>query len=342
MNFGSDNCGPVHPKVMEALEAANRGYVPSYGADPWMAQVRRQIREIFEAPEAEVCLVINGTTANALALACHIQTWDTVFCTPMAHIAVDECNAPEFFSGGAKLTHVGDTPKMTPEALREAMAPYGTGDVHMAQVGALSLTNVTECGTVYSPSEIAALSLVAREYGAVVHLDGARFANALVALGCTPADMTWKAGVDVVSFGGTKNGCMGVEAVALFDPAKAREFELRRKRAGHLLSKHRYLSAQMEAYVADGLWLDLAGRANAAMAELAAGLRDVPEISFLYPAEANMAFVTMPRAMHQRLQAAGAVYGVEAESANEITARLVCDWSCDEDMISDFLQAARA
>lgn len=342
MKFGSDNCGVVHPKVMTALAEVNTGYAASYGNDPLMEEVRAKIRQIFDAPKAEVYLVINGTTANALSLACYTQPWDSVFCTPMAHIAVDECNAPEFFSGGAKLTYVGDQPKMTADALRAAMAPYGTGDVHCAQIGALSVTNVTECGTLYTPDDINALSNVAKDFGAAVHLDGARFANALVALDCTPAEMTWKAGVDVVSFGGTKNGCMGVEAVVLFDPTKAREFELRRKRSGHLLSKHRYLSAQMAAYLTDGLWLEMARAANAAMARLATGLRDVRQVSFLYPPEANMAFVTLPRTLHEKLQAAGAVYGVEAEAPGEITARLVCDWSCTEQMIADFLAALSA
>ena len=222
---------------------------------------------------------------------------------------------------------------MTPEALDGAIAAEQSRGVHGPQRGPVSITNVTERGTVYTVDEIAALAGVARGYGLPVHLDGARFANALVALGCTPAEMTWKAGVDAVSFGGTKNGLLGVEAVIFFDPAHAWEFELRRKRGAHLFSKHRYLSAQMLAYLTDDLWLDCARRANAAAARLAAGLAGVPGAAFLHAVEANMIFATLPRATHDRLFAAGAEYylwnstleGAAPDAA--LAARLVCDWS---------------
>ncbi|MDA7427292.1 low specificity L-threonine aldolase [Primorskyibacter aestuariivivens] len=342
MEFMSDNAGPVHPKVMQALMDANTGYAAPYGNDPLTDQATARLRDLFEAPEAEVFLVTLGTAANVLALAGFTHPWDTVFCTPMAHIVVDECNAPEFYMGGAKLTHVGEGPKMTPEALEAAIAMYDTGDHHMAQAGPVSITQVTERGTLYSLDEIATLSKVARAHGCPVHLDGARFANAAVALGCSPAEMSWKAGVDVVSFGGTKNGLMGVEAIVVFDPAKAREFVLRRKRGAHLMSKYRYLSAQMVAYLTDDLWQDLARASNANAAHLAKGLRSSGVAEFLFEPQANMLFVTLPREAHRRARAAGARYelhgSVDGPDGDCLSCRLVCDWSLPREMIDRFVE----
>jgi threonine aldolase len=343
MHFASDNSGPVHPKVMQAMVAANEGYAMPYGADALMAKVRARIREIFDAPEAAVYLVATGTAANALALATLCQPFQTVFCSPVAHIHEDECNAPEFYSGGAKLTLVGDGDKMTPEVLAAAIAIEESRGVHGPQRGPVSITNVTERGTVYSAAEVAALAAVAKGYGLPVHLDGARFANALVATGASPAEMTWKAGVDAVSFGGTKNGLMGVEAVILFDPAKAWEFELRRKRGAHLFSKHRFLSAQMLAYLEDGLWLETARAANAAQARLSEGLRAVPGIAYLYPPQANMAFAAWSRRAHRRLHEAGAQYylwesELEGDDPEEmLAARMVTDWAVSDADIDRFV-----
>jgi threonine aldolase len=213
MFFASDNAGPVHPQILQALSAANEGYALPYGADPIMEEVRAQIREIFEAPGAAVYLVPTGTAANSLALATMSQPWETVFCSPVAHIHEDECNAPEFYMGGAKLTLVGQGDKMRPEALRTAITNEETRGVHGPQRGPVSITQVTERGSVYSLDELKALCDVAKEFGLKTHMDGARFANALVALRCTPAEMSWKLGIDAISFGATKNGAMGVEAV---------------------------------------------------------------------------------------------------------------------------------
>ena len=342
MFFASDNTGPVHPQIMAALAEANDGFAMPYGADPLMDEVRTRLRDIFEAPEAAVHLVATGTAANSLALATLTQPYETVFCSPVAHIHEDECNAPEFFTGGAKLTLVPGGDRMTPEALRAAITKEESRGVHGPQRGAVSITNVTERGSVYALSEIEALCAVAKDFGLPVHLDGARFANALVAMNCSPADMTWKAGVDAVSFGGTKNGCMGVEAVIFFDPAKAWEFELRRKRGAHLFSKHRYLSAQMAGYLRDDLWLTSARAANANAARLADGLR-AKGAQFLHDPQANMIFAALPRAAHRRLQEAGAKYYVWAGSLDGddpdemLTARLVCDWSIGAERIDAFL-----
>jgi len=346
MQFASDNAGPAHPQIIDALAKANDGYAMGYGADPIMDTVRARLRSVFEAPEAEVFLVATGTTANALALATLTQPWETIFCSPTSHIHEDECNAPEFYTGGAKLTLVGRDDKMTAQTLRTTIEAEETRGVHGPQRGPVSITQVTERGQIYTLDELSALTATAHEFGLKSHLDGARFANALVALGCSPAEMTWKLGIDAVSFGGTKNGCLGVEAVVFFDPSHAWEFELRRKRGGHLFSKHRYLSAQMAGYLDHDLWLENARRANMACTRLAKGLRDLPGISFGLEPQANMIFLNMPRSVHQRLQAAGAVYyvlsgDVEHGAPDEpLPARLVCDWSMTDDGIDRFIAIA--
>ncbi|MCC1491421.1 low specificity L-threonine aldolase [Cognatishimia sp. F0-27] len=347
MNFASDNGGPVPQAVLDAMARANEGYAMAYGSDPLSGAVADRIRTLFEAPDAAVYLVATGTAANSLALATLGQPWQTVFCSRLAHIHEDECNAPEFYSGGAKLTLVGDGDRMTPEALRAAIAGEETRGVHGPQRGPVSITNVTERGNVYSLDEMRALIAVAQEYDLPVHLDGARFANACVALGATPAEMSWKIGVDVAVFGGTKNGLMGVEAVVIFDPARHGagtadwEFELRRKRAAHLFSKHRYLAAQMDAYLTDDLWRDLATRANASGARLRAGL-EAQGVTIENDTTANMLFVSMPRGVHKAVQAKGAIYHCWGDLENgpddeAVTGRLVCDWSMREDAIDRFV-----
>ncbi len=346
MFFASDNASGVPPQVLAALARANDGYTKSYGADTIMDGVRARIREIFEAPEAAVYLVATGTAANSLALSIGCQPWGAVFCHRHAHVEADECGAPEFFTGGAKLVLVdGAHGKMTPDTLQAALARTGRGGVHSVQRGMLTLTNVTEAGTVYTPSEVAGLAALAHADGLPVHLDGARFANALVAGNASPADVTWRAGVDILSFGGTKNGLMGVEAVVIFDPAKAWEFELRRKRAGHLFSKHRFLSAQMEAYLDGDLWLTLARQANRAATRLSAEIAQVPGGTLTHPTQANMVFAGFPRALHRKAQDAGAAYyfwpfdqTLDGPDDEVLTARLVASWSTTDADVDGFLQ----
>ena len=337
MFFASDNGAPVHPAVFTAMERANAGYALSYGNDAGTQALRDRIRAVFEAPKAEVLLLTTGTAANALALALLTPPWGTTFCHRHAHIAEDECGAPEFFSGGAKLTLIdGPEGKITPDGLAQAIAQTG-GSVHVAQRGALSLTNVTEAGTVYTPAELSALTAVARAHGLPVHLDGARFANALAATGTTPAELSWRAGVDVLSLGGTKNGLMGAEAVVLFDPAKAWEGELRRKRAGHLNSKLRFVAAQFETWFEADLWLHLARHANSMATRLATGLAQVPGAEILHPIPANLIFAHLPATTHARAQAAGAVY----YRTDETLCRLVTSWSTTEADVDALLAAFR-
>ncbi|MGB3315793.1 MAG: low specificity L-threonine aldolase [Albidovulum sp.] len=349
MEFASDNASGAAPEIMAALTEVNHGYAPSYGADPVMDRVRAQVREIFEAPEAEVYLVNNGTTANALSLATYCPPWGAVYCHEAAHVEMDECGAPEFFIGGGKLVKVpGADGKMTPDALRRIIAATPQGFVHATQRGMVTLTNTTEAGTVYPAAELAALGEVAKSCDLPVHLDGARFANALVATNANPAEMSWKAGVDILSFGGTKNGCMGVEAVVIFDPAKAWEFELRRKRGGHLFSKHRYLSAQMEAYLTDGLWLRLARAANDRAAALEQAVLAVPGARLMHPREANILFAYLPRGTHRRAMAAGAHYylwpfdqSMDGPEDEALSARFVASWCTTEAEIDAFAKVIR-
>lgn len=340
MWFTSDNASGAAPEVMAAVVAANAGHARSYGADDLMAGVTAQIRALFEAPEAAVHLVSTGTAANALALGLVCPPWGAVLAHETAHVIEDECGAPEFYSGGARLVGLpGPHGKITPEALATALERVGAGGVHSVQKAALTLTNVTEAGTVYAPAEIAALTALAHAAGLPCHLDGARLSNALVATGASPAEMTWKAGVDLVSFGGTKNGCLGVEAVVIFDPAKSWEFELRRKRGGHLASKHRFLSAQMAGWLDGGLWLRLAAHANAMGARLARGLDGMPGVRLAHPVQANMLFPDWPEGTHARLQAAGAMYYPMPAPAGREGARLVTSWATTEGDVDGFLAA---
>ncbi len=342
MNFASDNCGSAHPKIIEALAAANEGYQPSYGDDAGMDRVRAMLREVFEAPQAEIFLTGTGTATNALILATLVQPWDEIYSAHFAHIRDDECNAVEFYTGGARITLVGNNDRIDPIALEEMIVGATPHGIHNAQPGAVSITQLTDAGGAYTLDQIAAIGSVARRHGIKMHMDGARFANALVALGCSPAEVTWKAGVDALSFGGTKNGCLGVEAAIFFDPSHAREFELRRKRAGHLFSKNRYLAAQMEAYLDGGHWLETAARANSAGQKLFKGLQDNAGARFDYPADANLAFLSLPRAAHRRAVDAGAIYEImgplDAGADGEmVPCRMVCDWSVRDADVDRFL-----
>nr|WP_055681692.1 beta-eliminating lyase-related protein [Jannaschia rubra] len=334
MNFASDNTGPVAQPIMDAIVAANTGAAMPYGDDDWMPGVRDALRDLFDWPEAEVLLVATGTGANVLALAGMVAPWETIFAHRNSHIERSECGAPEFYTGGAKLTLIdGEGSRIAPDALRAAMAVVGTKDIHGVQRGALSLTNVTESGTLYSLDDLDALTGIARDAGMGTHLDGARFANACAALGCSAAQLA--RGFDMVSFGGTKNGCMGVEAIVMRDGAKHWEMQLRRKRGAQLWSKHRYLSVQMAAYLKDGLWLENARTANAAGQRLAAGLRRIGA-EMAHEPQANMIFCRMPRAMHDRALGQ-ARYGLMDEGERPLC-RMVCDFTKTEAEVDRLLE----
>jgi threonine aldolase len=308
MNFRSDNTAGASDKVLAALIAANGGAQAAYGADEMTSRVEKALSQVFEC-EVAAFLVASGTAANSLALACVTPPWGAILCHAESHIAQDECGAPEFFSAGAKIVGLpGMGCKLDPATIVEQLARMPAGSFHNCQPAALSITQATECGMVYSPAEIAALAEVAHGRRLAMHMDGARFANALLTLGCTPAEMTWKSGIDIVSFGATKNGCFAAEAVVFFDKAKAAEMTFRRKRSGHTLSKGRLLAAQMDAYLRDGHWLDLAKHANDAAAQLEQALLSLPGVKIGWPRQANEVFPIIPDAIDQRLRAAGAVY----------------------------------
>lgn len=345
MNFASDNAAPVAQPILDAIARANTGYALGYGNDDDTRAVERRLSEIFERDVATF-LVPTGTAANALALAHIAPPWGVVFCHAESHIATDECGAPEFFGGGFKLAGLpGDAGKIAPETLKTALAGYGGHRPHQMVAAALSITQVTEAGTIYRVDEIAALSQIAHARGLAVHMDGARFANALTRLNVTPAQMTWQSGIDVLSLGATKGGAMGVEAVVIFDPERAAFFGERRKRGGHLLSKHRFLAAQFAAFLDGGLWLDLARHANAMASSLAEKLTAVG-LSPVFPVDANLVFVALPRALDVKLRAAGASYYVRPSDtlhlpADHVLARLVTSFATRQDDVERFVNLCK-
>ena len=339
-NFCSDNVTGAAPEILEALIAANAGPQSAYGADDAGLRLEALFSELFET-EVAVLPVATGTAANALALSVASPPYGAIYCHRAAHINVDECGAPEFFTGGGKLvTLSGEHAKLTPETLAAAIT--GAGVVHHPQPAAVSISQASETGNLYQPDELAALSAVARRHGLPLHMDGARFGNALVALGLSPAEMSWKAGIDLLSFGATKNGALAAEAVLLFGALreKAEELAFRRKRGGHLVSKGRLLSVQLEAYLKDDLWQRNARHANAMARRLSEGLAALPGVSLLYPVEANMIFAKLPQALIAGLRAEGfRFYDWGPEGGNEV--RLVTAFCTTEAEVEAFLATAR-
>ena len=351
MNFASDNASGAAPSIVEAIVSANSGTAAAYGADSFTQRAEAALSDIFERPVASF-LVTTGTAANALALGALTPPWSAVFCHEEAHIHDDECGAPELFTAGAKLVGIeGEGGKITPQALRDTLSRFPRGPVRGVQPGALSLSQATEAGTIYSPDEIAALSEIAHEAGVAVHMDGARFANALAALGCSPAQMSWRAGVDALSFGATKNGAMGCEAVVFFNPEQAANFAFQRKRGAHTLSKGRFLGAQMAAYLDNGLWLTLARRANDAAGRIEKGLADIPGVRLAWPRRVNEIFPIAPRSLVAALRAEGvgfyewssrAVAPALAVRPDEAFLRLVCSFETSDAEVDRFLAIVRA
>jgi threonine aldolase len=303
MDFASDNAAGIAPEILAAISQANEGAALAYGCDAWTRRVEEKLAAIFEQ-EVAGFLVSSGTAANALALAHLTEPWGAVLCHQEAHIATDECGAPEFYGGGIKLIGLpGEAGRIAPETLQCALGAGSWGGPHHVSPSVLSLSQATEAGTIYRPEEIRELAEIAHARGMSVHVDGARLGNALARLNASPAQATWMAGVDVLSFGATKGGTLAAEAVIFFDPHRAAGMPERRKRGGHLISKHRFLAAQIDAYLADDLWLKLARHANAMADRLAAA-----ELVPVWPVEANEVFVALPMQVDQRLRAAGASY----------------------------------
>jgi len=324
MHFLSDNTASISPEILDAIHAANAGQVPAYGDDPWTKRLDGVFTDFFGAP---VCVfpVATGTAANALSLATLVPPYGAIYTHEDAHILRDECGAPEFYTGGARIVTVSSAMgKLTHSALAAAL-DAAPPSVHTYQPAAVALTQATELGTVYQPDEISAIAALAHDRQLFVQMDGARFANALVSLGVAPADITWKAGVDVLSFGATKNGALAAEAVVFFSRELARDFELRRKRGGHLLSKLRYVSAQLLAYLESGLWKRNAELANGFAARIGAAAA----AHLLYPVQANEVFVQLGDLRKKVLRDAGfEFYDWGAQDSG--AARLVASWDQNE------------
>ncbi len=349
MFFASDNWAGAHARVAAALVHYADGYASAYGTSDLDRRVEQRFNEIFER-EVAVFFVATGTAANALALAAVDRPGGVCFCHAEAHMLEDECGAPEFLSSGGRLRAVpGPLGRMDPNALRREIARFPAGNVHSGQPMAVSITQTTETGTVYGLDEIEALAAIAHERGVPLHMDGARFANALAALDCSPAEMSWKRGVDILSFGGTKNGCWCAEALVFFDPEKASHFGYLRKRAAQLFSKTRFVAAQFETYLADGLWLDNAAHANAMGARLAGALRGGNTTRLAWGAGANEVFAFMPKSEAVRLREAGAVFydwklpsgWTNNVSEEETLVRLVTSFATTEEDVDRFADLLR-
>ena len=345
MNFASDNTAGIAPELMTALAKANEGFAIGYGNDALTRDVEKQMAEFFDH-EVAVFLVPTGTAANALSLAHLTPPWGAVLCHDTAHIMTDECGAPEFFGAGLKLIGLrGENGKLAPDTVKQAIARYSGHTPHQVNAASLSITQATEAGTIYRVDEIAALTQLAHAHNLPVHMDGARLGNALARMNATPAEATWKAGVDVLSFGATKGGAMAAEAVVFFDRVRAAGMAERRKRAGHLLSKHRFIAAQFESYLKDNCWLSLARYANTKADKLADGLR-AAGAGIVWPVEANIVFARLPKVLDAKLKAAGAAYYVRNSAIagddvtigqNEMLVRLVTSFATQDSEIENFV-----
>jgi len=345
MNFGSDNIAGVAPEIMAAIERANNGVAAPYGGDGTSGALDEVYSNLFEA-RVRVFPVATGTAANALALAMLCPPYGSVYCHAMSHIATDEAGAPEFYTGGGKLMLVeGNAAKISADGLEATLETEVERFPHSVKRAALSLSQATEAGTVYTPDEVGALNEVGQARGLRLHMDGARLANAVAQLGCTPADVTWRAGVEVLSFGATKNGALAAEAVVFFEGSKfaAEDFEAfawRRKRAGHLFSKMRFAAAQLEAMATDDLWLRLAGNANRMAARLAAGLTEIPGVSLAYPRQANELFIVLGEKLAQRIEQAD-VGAHRWNTGAPVIMRLVCAFNTPQADVNGFVQMVR-
>ena len=332
-NFASDNQAGMCPEALAALVAANAtGHEPSYGDDRWTVELSQRMRRLFETEAAETFLVFNGTAANALALAALCRPFEATICHAVSHIETDEAAAPEFFTGGAKLMPA-DTPaaKLTPEAVERLAVRYE--GVHHVKARVLSLTQSTELGTLYTLDEVRALTAVARRHGLKVHMDGARFANAIATLGCRPAELAWQAGVDVLSFGATKNGLAVGEAIVFFDASLADAFAWRVKQAGQLASKMRLVAAPWCALLTDDVWLANARHANAMASRLAARLGGLGGVRIMYPVQANVVFAEIPTAAQAALRARNWRFYT---FVGDTGCRLMCAWDTSPETVDRF------
>lgn len=339
MDYLSENTAPVHPKVVEAVVAANTGYATNFEAEVWSERALARLKEVFGC-DLHAFTVLTGTAANAVALGAMVPPWGAILCHHDAHIETDELGAPEMFTSGARQIPIaGRHGKIDIAALEKYLSQARFGVIHAVQPTTISLTQLTEAGTAYSPAEIKAISALARRYGLTVHMDGARFANAVVAHKSTAAEMSWKAGVDVLALGTTKSGTFGAEVVITFKPELAKALAYARKRSGHLAPKSRFLAAQVEAYLADDLWLKNARHGNAMARKLSEGLAKIPGVEIINPTDANEVFVAMPDALADGLNAAGFKFHRNWRP-EPVHHRFVMSWAAREDDIDALLAKA--
>jgi threonine aldolase len=329
--FASDNNSGICPEAFAALAEANRGHATGYGNDPWTAKAADMIRDLFET-KCEVYFAFNGTASNSLALSSLCQSYHSILCHEQAHIETAECGAPEFYSNGSKVLLLpGENGKIDPAAIEGAVKKRT--DIHYPKPRALSITQATEMGTLYSLDELDRVTKTARQFGLWVHMDGARFANAVASLGVKPKEITWQAGVDVLCFGGTKNGMAVGDAIIFFDLELAREFDYRCKQAGQLASKMRFLSASWVGMLQDDVWLRHAHHANAMAKRMAAALQVLPQVKIAYPCETNGVFATLPKPVIKGLFDLGWKFYTHV-SPNDC--RLMCSWDTTEGDVDSF------
>ena len=335
-HFASDNYAGICPEALQALLSANNGHASAYGDDDWTRRVSDRLRELF-ATDCDVYFVFNGTAANSLALASLCQSYHSVICHELAHVATDECGGPEFFSNGSKLLSAkGENGKLTPDAILEVIERRS--DIHYPKPRVVTLTQVTEVGTLYRTDEVAAIADLAHRKGLRVHMDGARFANAIAALGVTPADMTWRAGIDVLCFGGTKMGLPVGEAVVFFDRSLAEDFAWRCKQAGQLASKMRFLSSPWLGILEDDAWLRHAHHANAMAQRLSTGLGKIPGASLMFPTEANGVFASLSPEVQDGLRERGwRFYSLIGAGGS----RFMCAWDTTPERVDALLADLR-
>ena len=334
--FASDNYAGVCSEAMAAMMAANQGHQRSYGDDPYTERACDMLRDLFEI-DLQAFFVFNGTAANSLAISALCQSYHSVICAELAHVETDECGAPEFFSNGTKiLLAAGENAKVDPLSVEAIVRKRD--DIHYPKPRVLSLTQATEVGTVYTPAELAELGYMAKKHKLHVHMDGARFANAVASLGVSPKEITWQVGVDVLCFGGAKNGLAMGEAVVFFNAKLAEEFDYRCKQAGQLASKMRFLSAPWVSMLEDGVWLRHGAHANAMAARLEAGLREIEGVGLLFPRQANSVFVQLPEAAVEALHARGWHFYTFIGAGG---ARLMCSWDTQPEDVDALLADVR-
>ena len=335
--FASDNVTPACPEVMEAINQANIGNIESYGHDKWSKVLDNKFSELFEK-DVKVFTAVTGTAANSLALSSITPSYGNIYCHKISHINVDECGAPEFFTGGAKLITIdGDDGKFNSDELKKNIR--GSGVVHNTQPASVSITQSCETGVTYKLDEILKINQVAKENGMKIHMDGARFSNAIASLNKSPAEATWKLGIDVLTFGGTKNGCMDAEAIIFFNPSDVNNFQYLQKRSGQLLSKTRFLSSQLDAYITDGLWLRNATHANDMARKLSEKLSKINSFELTYPTESNEIFIKMPKNIQDHLNNEG--YSAIPDDMFDGSVRFVTAWNTNLNDIENLINTIK-